>query len=423
MEGFITTHFAKNLSDQGSWPFWPPSQSSALGINYVKVKALPDALVIAINKTSGADVNAITNFIPAGTNFCIAVSAQKVLSIVDQSIHRPTDQGGFGHDFPNTPYTFHNVDGHDANLTRLDISLVDGAIHMEGDVTVLDVTFLNIDIDTSFTEDCGLHWKDNPDGTQFIDRDPGDPDVDLSLFAWIVSFLIGFITFGLVGGIIGLVVIAIVEAVAQSIGGPLVKDNITQQITGLGAWPKDLKCIGTMESHFTNPVGISPDGLVFSGGGLHPKSTFASVPKVFADAQGPYAIAGGSALTLSAGQTDPAASYKWDLGDGASATTANVNHTYAEAGIYVAELGLTVNLPGGNFSRQFALVKVENTPPVVQAPPNRTINEGDVAAFSATFTDKQWPDTHHAIWLWDDYQGPSPECLPRPTTRPRLRAR
>ena len=43
-------------------------------------------------------------------------------------------------------------------------------------------------------------------------------DVDLSLLAWIVSFLIGFITFGLVGGIIGIVIVAIVEGIAEKIG-------------------------------------------------------------------------------------------------------------------------------------------------------------------------------------------------------------
>jgi hypothetical protein len=418
VEGFIGAQFKKNITDKGSWPFWPPSQSSGvLGINNVKVKALADALVIAINATPGADVNAITNFIPAGRNFSIAVSATKVLAMIDQSIHRPVAEGGFGPDFPNTPATLPEVDGHEAELTRLDRSLIDGAIHLEGDVTVFDVTFLDIDIDASFEVDCGLKWKDTPDG-QEIERDCGKPDIDLSLFGWIVSFLLGFISFGLVGGIIGLVVMLIVENIAQSIGGPLVTDNVTKQVTGLGAWPKDLKCIGTMQSHFTDPIGISPEGLVFSGGGLHPKSAFALVPKVFAKAQGPYMIAGGSALTLSAGQTDPAAIYKWDLGDGASATTPSVNHTYAKAGIYIAELGLTVNLPGGNFSRQFALVKVENTPPVVQAPPDQTINEGDKVTFSATFTDKQWPDKHHAVWIWDDYQGPSPGVVVETNTPP-----
>jgi hypothetical protein len=95
--------------------------------------------------------------------------------------------------------------------------------------------------------------------------DSGEPDVDLSLLAWILSFLIGFITFGLVGGIIAIVVLIIVESIATRIGGALVRDNVTNQITGLGAWPSQLRRIGTVDARFENPIVIAPDGIVFAG--------------------------------------------------------------------------------------------------------------------------------------------------------------
>jgi hypothetical protein len=136
---------------------------------------------------------------------------------------------------------------------------------MEGDVTVIDAILDSIDVDASFEEDVGLHWEDNPDGTQRIVSDPGEPDVDLSLLAWIVSFLIGFITLGLVGGIIGLVVMMIVEGIAERIGGSLVRNSITNQVEGIGAWPSELVHIGDVDSRFENPIDISSEGIVMAG--------------------------------------------------------------------------------------------------------------------------------------------------------------
>ena len=96
---------------------------------------------------------------------------------------------------------FHNVDGHDVDLKRLDPSLTT-AIHMSGDVTVINAVLGSIDVDASFDVDIGLDWQTNPDGTQMLHADPGTPDVHLSALAWLVSILIGFITFGVVGAII-----------------------------------------------------------------------------------------------------------------------------------------------------------------------------------------------------------------------------
>ena len=254
----------KQLVAQGSVAVWTPDTGAGapVQVNNVATLTTADMLAIAINAGAGADITALANFVPAGGAFAIGISAAKVLGIIDTSIHRPESEGGFGPGFP--PKEFDNVNGHKANLTRLDISLT-SAIHMDGDVTVINAILGSIDVDTSFTEDVGLHWQDNADGTQQMKSDPGSPDVDLSLLAWIVSFLIGFITLGLIGGVIALVVMMIVTGVAQSIGSTLILNNVTNQVEGIGAWPSQLVKIGTVQSKFENPIVIAPDGIVVAG--------------------------------------------------------------------------------------------------------------------------------------------------------------
>jgi len=265
IETAIGDAFFQQLVAQGPISIWTPDNSSGspVQVNDVTTRALADALVIALNAGGGANIGAMTNFVPGGRTFAIAISAAKVLAIIDESIHRPESEGGFGPSFP--PKTFTDVNGHDAELTSLSVTLKTGAIHMGGDVTVIDAILDSIDVDASFEEDVGLHWEDNPDGTQRIVSDPGEPDVDLSLLAWIVSFLIGFITLGLVGGIIGLVVTMIVEGIAERIGGNLVRSSITNQVEGIGAWPSELVHIGNVDSRFENPIDISSEGIIMAG--------------------------------------------------------------------------------------------------------------------------------------------------------------
>ena len=135
-------------------------------------------------------------------------------------------------------------------------------------------------------------------------------------------------------------------------------------------------------------------------------STFQNTDVVPANSHGPYAITGGSPVTLSAGVPNANSSYSWDLGDGTTATTPDVVHTYGDDGIFLAKLTVQVNQPGGATSRHFALIRVVNVPPTVDAGPNMTVNEGDVVAFQGSFTDPQWLETHTARWDWGDSQPP-----------------
>jgi PKD repeat protein len=135
-------------------------------------------------------------------------------------------------------------------------------------------------------------------------------------------------------------------------------------------------------------------------------SKFATTDIVFANSQGPYLVNGGTPITLTSGIPNANATYAWDLGDGTTASTPSVVHTYGNDGVYLAQLKVKVNQPGGDTSQHFALIHVRNVPPIVNAGPSRVVNEGDVLPFTGSFTDVQWLETHEAIWSWGDSQMP-----------------
>ncbi|HEY7878167.1 MAG TPA: PKD domain-containing protein, partial [Gemmatimonadaceae bacterium] len=405
IEDFIAGQAWKAITGRGDIALWTPTPPPGGGVAVTDVKplALADAMAFCLNNPAG-DTSVIANFIPAARSCAIAIDGAKVLQIIDQQIHRPESEGGFGPSFP--PKTFNNIDGHDAKLTSLTISLIPGSIHIEGDVTVVNAIADSIDVDASFSADAGLQWDDNPDGTQMIKPFViGDPDVDLSLLAWIVSFLLGFITLGLVGGIVALVVMAVAEGVAEKIGGVIIRDDVTGQIEGVGAWPQTLEGIGTVTARFENPVGIDATGILF-GDAYTVVATYASVTDALANSHGPYTVPEGAEVTFDGGARKPRTDYSWDFGDGNSAAGATVSHRYADDGLYVAKLTTVVHESGGVTTRHFAAVLVENVPPTVDAGPPITIDEGAVTAFAATFTDPGWPDTHRAFFDFGDDASP-----------------
>ena len=406
LEGFIADQAHKAVVNHGNIGLWTPSPppGGEVTLRNVKPQALTDAIAFCINDSPGADSLAIGNFIPAGFSCGIAISAAKVLEIVDQQIHKPESEGGFGSDFPNTPH-HETADGHDAIVTRLDVSLRTGSIHVEGDVTVVDAIADSIDVDASFEAEIGLQFEDNADGTQTVQPFTISQDVDLSLLAWILSFLTGFITFGIVGGIIALVVMAVVEGIAEKIGGSIIRDEITGQIKGIGAWPQSLDGIGDVEARFENPILIDPSGIVF-GDAYHVTATFASVTDALADANGPYTVPEGAEVEFDGGPIKPHTTYSWDVGDGTVLPGAVVTHRYADDGLYIAKLTTVVAEKGGVTTRHFAAVRAKNVAPTVDAGPPITIDEGAVTEFTATFTDPGWVDTHTVTFDFGDNSAP-----------------
>ena len=416
IETFIADQAHTAITGRGNIDLWTPTPPAGgdVTVSDVKPLALANAIAFCLNNPAG-DTSVIIDFIPAGRSCAIAIDGNKVLQIIRDQINKPEADGGFG----GLPHTEHNVNGHDAIVTRIDPSLKNGAIRIEGDVTVVDAIAGSIDVDASFSADIGLRWVDGPGGTQKIEPFViGDPDVDLSVLAWILSFLFGFITLGLVGGIIAIVVMAVAEGVASKVGGVIVRDDVTGQIKGIGAWPQNLEGIGTVTSRFENPVLIDPQSVMFPDAYLV-TAKFASTVIAFAEANGPYTVDAGAPITFSGGPPKPDTTYEWDFGDGAAASGMVATHTYADNGIYVAKLSTTVHQPGGVTTRQFAKVIARNVPPVVNAGPDLSIDEGQEVEFSAAFTDQEWPDTHTAIFDFGDDSLPANGTVNETNIQPR----
>lgn len=399
IESFIADQAHAALIGRGDIGLWTPTPPPGGDVTVTSVRplALADALAFCLNNPAG-NTSVIVNFIPPGQSCAIGLDGAKVIQIIRDQINKPEEEGGLG----GIPHTFTNVNGHEARLTRLDVSLQNGAIRLEGDVTVIDAIADSIDVDASFSADVGLRWVTNADGTQMLEPFLiGEPDVDLSLLAWILSFLIGFITFGLVGGIIALVLVAVVEGIAERIGGAIVRDEVTGRVRGIGAWPQTLEGIGEVSTSFDNPVLIDPQSVVFQDAYLV-TATFASTVIAFAQANGPYTVNAGLPVNFVGGPATPDTTHEWEFGDGSSAVGMVATHTYADDGIYVAKHATNVSQPGGVTTRQFAVVRARNVPPAVNAGPDIVADEGQEIEFVASFTDPEWPDTHRAVFDFGD---------------------
>lgn len=249
----IQNALAKLISDTmfaiGFITIWPPKAPAGLPLSIADatVKVLSDVMALAINRGPGADENALTNFIPPTRDLAFGFSADGVKNIFE-TIKR--DQ-----------HIFHRYsgDGHDFDLKSLDLSLKPDALHFDGDMTVINAIAFSIDVDASFGVDVHLRWDP---GNKLIST-PDTPDVHtkLSILAWVVSLILGFLTFGGLGVVIAIVVVKICEEVAANIGTDITKD---QNFTSVAGWPSDLPQIGNVKADFDNPIDINTDGLLFS---------------------------------------------------------------------------------------------------------------------------------------------------------------
>jgi hypothetical protein len=255
LQTFIAQAFRDAIAAKPKIEVWPNGATPPVGLKNLVIVILADALVIALNSRAGATPGGFANF-TGGKRFALAISAELTMDMLNKAIN---DR------FPSFPTTLHNVDDHDVELKSLNPSLT-SALHFSGDLTVIDAIAGSIDVDAGFDVDVGLEWlPPDSNGLQMIKANPGDPDVHLSGLAWLLSILTGFITGGLLGVIIAVVVLAVVENIASNIGGALVRDQVTNAVTGLGAWPTPLKGIGTVQAAYDKTIEISPEGLLSKG--------------------------------------------------------------------------------------------------------------------------------------------------------------
>ncbi len=115
---------------------------------------------------------------------------------------------------------------------------------------------------------------------------------------------------------------------------------------------------------------------------------------------GPYFGVEGSPVTFSsAGTSDPdgdALTYLWDFGDGATSTSQNPTHTYADNGVY--PVTITVDDGHGHPGTASTTATIVNAPPVPTASvASATLTCGQPAQFTGTFTDAGIIDQ---TWTW-----------------------
>ncbi|MDY7079704.1 MAG: tandem-95 repeat protein, partial [Chloroflexota bacterium] len=92
---------------------------------------------------------------------------------------------------------------------------------------------------------------------------------------------------------------------------------------------------------------------------------------------------------------------EWNFGDGITVTgTLTPTHVYADDGVYTVTL--TVTDDEGASDSDTLLVTVDNVPPVVNAGPDRTVDEGASVFMVGSFTDPGVDDTHTIEWDFGD---------------------
>lgn len=408
IEGAIATFFHAELERRGRLSVWTPTDAPEveLTIRDVASRVLPTALVIAVNAGDGADLGAMSDFVPAGQEFAIQLSRSRVDAAIAKA---RVDNALTNGDLPKRM----NADDHDVDLRALDVFLVDSAIRSTGEVTVIDAVLGSIDVDASFRSDIGLAWEDLPDGKQRMrDVPQGEPEIDpeFSVALWIIGLLIGVLTGGLGGGVIALIVLGIVQIVisnvAESVGGNLVTDEISGKVIGMSGWPDRLSRIGFVTTHFNNPIVVDTSGLLIAGT-VEVISSCENTAVAFADSGGSYSGAAAAALIMTAHTTHVDAAYSWLPGDGSAAQAVrDISHSYVASGRYIAKHTLLMQQPGGVLTRHFAAVDVSNVPPTVDAGPDITVDEGELVTLIGRFRDREYPDTHETSWTFGDHQAP-----------------
>jgi hypothetical protein len=423
IEAVIADLMHADLAGRGFMALWTPELGGAVfEANDVTTRVFADMFAIAINTSPGADIGALTNLLPTDREFAIALTG----SVVQQSIEDSRGETGWADsDLPRRI----EQDDTEADVRELDVFLVDGAIRMTGELTVIDAILGSIDVDATFRADVGLHWNPNGElnaqGVQAMDNHLiGDPDVDPeeSVAFWIIAIILAIITWGagsIFIAIIIIVIAAVVTAIASSIGSSMAVDPITGAIQGITGWPPELARIGRVRAVFHDPITIATDGMVIAGT-IEVISSCEETTVLAARTSGSYTGSAQSALTFSAINTSPVAQYTWLPGDGSPVVPAEVtSHVYAASGVYLAEHSLTINQPGGATSHHFALVHVANVPPTVDAGPDITVDEGEVVTLVGRFSDVEYPDTHETTWNFGDSQPTEPGDLSETNAPPR----
>jgi hypothetical protein len=370
-------------------------QGTDTPINNVKPQALSDSLAIAINDMGGGNSGALNNFIPGSRDFAIATAAEKVMAAFNKE---KNERYNFPHTYPE------KIKGKTVKLNSLGLELHNGFIEVNGNVTVVDAIADSIDVSADFSQKVSLHWDpDAAAGQKIQHKLEGDPDVDLGAAAWILTALIGFLTLGVVGLIIGLIIVAVVQSVASQIGAQVAAGEADKFDN---AWPVVLDKIGSIEAHFHNPIGIETTGLLFAGK-MTITATHQATLEDMARSNGPYTATGNQFINFNGGAPQAVSAARWKLGNGQTQNVRSLSYRYGKSGLYVANVQIQVNEPGGVTTGHYTTVAIKNVQPVVTFKnPSLTVPEGQEVEISASFTDDNWLDKHTAVFDFGDNTAP-----------------
>ncbi|MFI6760628.1 PKD domain-containing protein [Micromonospora sp. NPDC050417] len=423
IESMIGDLFHADLAGRGFLALWTPEAGGELfAARDVVTRVGAQSLTIAVNAGPGADVAAIGHLVPYGREFALAVPGAVLRAGIDAArSHHGWAEG----DLPRRV----EQDDTRADVRELDLALSDGAIRMTGTLTVIDAILGCVDIDASFRSEVGLRWHPDggadDDGVQVLECQViGEPELDPERSAafWLIATILAVVSWGagsILIGILVVVVAALVTAIAANTGAAKLVDPTSGTIRGVAGWPAQLARIGRVRAVFHNPVTIHPDGLLVAGD-LEVESAYAETPVRAARSGGSYTGTAGSPLTLTAGQTDPVARYRWRPGDGSPAVNVrDLSHSYAASGVYLAEHRLTVPDPGGATSHNYALVYVANVPPTVDAGPDLVVDQGELVTLVGRFSDLEWTGSHVTSWNFGDASPIEPGTVVETHTPPR----
>ncbi|MFK3980224.1 PKD domain-containing protein [Micromonospora sp. NPDC050397] len=423
IEAMVADVFHADLGGRDHLALWTPGAGAEpFEARDVTTRVALDALTIAVNAGPGADIAAVGQLVPTGRDFAIALPGPVLRAAIEAA------RAANGWSDADLPRRFERDDTR-AEVRELELSLTDSGIRMTGALTVVDAILGCVDVDVTFRSDADLRWNPDggtgPDGVQALEVEVvGDPELDpeRSVAYWLVAIVLGLTSWGagsILVGIAAVVTAAVLTGIAATIGGSRAVDPRDGTVRGISGWPGELAGIGRVRAVFHNPVTIGGDGLVVAGT-LEVTSSCARTAVLVARSGGSYAGTAGTPITLTAGNTDPAARYVWRPGDGSPpVTTRDLAHTYFVSGVHLATHSLTVTGPGGATSHHFALVHVANVPPTVDAGPDVVVDEGELVTLVGRFSDREWTDTHETTWNFGDNSPTEPGTLAETNTPPR----
>jgi subtilase family serine protease/PKD repeat protein len=116
----------------------------------------------------------------------------------------------------------------------------------------------------------------------------------------------------------------------------------------------------------------------------------------------------GASFSFSGYFRDPDASrthtLSWDFGDSGTASgTLTPAHAYVDNGIYTVTFSVTAS--DGVVATDKLEITVANVPPLVEAGPNQSSDQGQPVSFSGSFQDPGAADTHQSRWDFGDGAG------------------